>query len=210
MLQGSPEWRQARAGKLTASRFHEAVARIQKGWGASRSKYMWDIIEERLSGVPKEQGFVSPAMRFGTENEPRARAAYEFYHAPVVEVGFIDHPTILNAGASPDGLVGEHGMIEIKVPDSDQHYRTLCGEPIKHEYMLQVFWQMACRPERQWVDFVSFNPRLPPDLEHKALKVIRVQRDQDIICGLEDEARQFLREIDQIIAELYDGNRRVA
>jgi hypothetical protein len=199
MLQRSPEWYQVRCGKLTASRFHEAVARTQKGWAASRHNYMWELLMERMTGAPKGPGWVSSSMQFGIDNEPKARAAYEFYRAPVQMTGFIDHPHISYSGCSPDGYVGLEGLVEFKVPESPTHGRILLGEPISNAYMLQMMWQLACCPERRWVDFVSYDPR---QLEHLSMKVIRVHRDPDIIRGLEDEARQFLHELETKLTQL--------
>src|SRR5262245_31952229 len=102
MIQGSPEWRQARCGKVGASRMADIMARTKSGYGASRKNYAAELIVERLTGIPNE-GFTNAAMQWGTATEPQARAAYQFhYERRVTEVGFILHPTIANAGASPD------------------------------------------------------------------------------------------------------------
>src|SRR5690606_24261981 len=110
------EWLASRAGKFTASRMADLTAKTKTGWGAGRKNYIAQLVAERLTGQCSPS-FTNSAMQHGIDTEPEARAAYEFHcDADVVEVGFIDHPEIEMAGASPDGLVGDDGMIEIKCP----------------------------------------------------------------------------------------------
>jgi putative phage-type endonuclease len=190
--QGTLEWHQQRLGKVTASKVADVVARTKTGWGASRANYMAQLIAERLTGVPFES-FTNAAMQWGIETEPQARAAYSFLtdHA-VAEAGFVEHPNIIMSGASPDGFVGDDGLIEIKCPGTATHIDTLLGEPIDAKYIKQMQWQMACTG-RKWCDFVSFDPRLPLELQ---IKIQRVQRDGAAIAALEDEIHIFLKEID--------------
>lgn len=196
--QGSPEWLQARCGSLGASRIADALARTKSGWGASRGNLLTELVCERLTGTPTEC-FVSDAMRHGTEQEPHARAMYEFLHdAEVKQVGLVLHPTIKGTHASPDGLVGEHGLIEIKAPSSRVHIETLMGAPINDRYIKQMQWQMAVC-ERAWCDFVSFDPRLPAEMQ---LFVKRVPRDDELIAELEREVAAFLEEVDETVASL--------
>jgi putative phage-type endonuclease len=200
LIQGTEEWKLARCGSLGASRMADAVARIAKGYGASRANLMAELLVERLTGVPNE-GFVSPAMAWGTEKEPEARAAYEFRaDVDVQQVGIVPHPTIAGTHASPDGLVGEDGLIEIKCPNTASHVETLLGDDIAGKYITQMQWQMACTG-RKWCDFVSFDPRLP---ETMALFVKRVNRDDRRIAELETEARAFLTELDAKVSSLRD------
>jgi putative phage-type endonuclease len=188
---GTPEWFAARLGKLTASRIADALARTKSGWGASRANYMAELVAERLTGVPAD-GYVSAAMQRGTEMEPEARAAYEFRHGVDVEPGgFVPHPQIADAGASPDGLVGTGGLIEIKCPHTSTHIETLLGAPIAQRYVMQMQWQMACTG-RAWCDFVSYDPRLP---EAMRLHVTRVARDDALIETIEKDVLEFLSEI---------------
>lgn len=197
-LQGTPEWYAERLGNLTASRMADATATTKTGWGASRYNLMAELIVERLTGQPYG-GYQNEFMQRGKEIEPQARAAYEFVTGkPVKLVGYIPHPTIPRSGASPDGLVGEDGLVEFKSPNTRTHIETLLGENIKGVYMKQMQWQMACTG-RKWCDFVSFDPRLPAEMQ---LVIERVERDDKMIAELEEEAREFLRELDEKIAAL--------
>lgn len=197
-IQGSAEWRQARCGKVGASRIADLMAKTKTGWGASRKNYAAELIVERLTGVPTE-GFTNAAMQWGTTTEPQARAAYEFFRDEIVtECGFIPHPTIPMSGASPDGLVGINGLVEIKCPNSATHIEFLRDKTIPEKYFLQMQWQMACTG-RDWVDFWSFDPRFPPSLQ---TFIDRVTRDDVCIGGMEKQVTLFLAEIDATIAAL--------
>lgn len=192
MMQGTEEWKLARLGKVTASKIADVVARTKTGWGASRANYAAQLIAERLTGVPTE-GYVNAAMQHGTETEPQARAAYSFLtDNVVVETGFVEHPSIGMSGCSPDGLVGDDGLVEIKCPNTATHLETLLGAEIDGKYIKQMQWQMACTG-RRWCDFVSFDPRLPVDLQ---MKVQRVEIDQTLIEALEKDVADFLSEIE--------------
>jgi len=198
IIQGSEEWLAIRVGKVTASRVADVIARTKTGWGASRVNYMAELIAERLTGEPAEK-FTNAAMKWGTENEPDARIAYEFRtDSEVVQVGFIPHPTISMTGASPDGLVGDDGLVEIKCPNTATHIDTLISQTVPGKYVTQMLWQMACTG-RQWCDFVSFDPRMP---EHMRLFVKRVPRDDARIAELERDVADFLAELDGKVAEL--------
>ena len=198
MEQRSPEWFAARCGKLTASRLSEALATTKSGWGASRANIRAELICERLTGVPTE-GYVNKEMQWGTDTEPHARAAYEFHrNCDVALVGFVDHPRIAMSGASPDGLVGDDGLIEIKCPNTATHFEALLGQPIAEKYIKQMQWQMACTG-RRWCDFCSFDPRVPEEMR---LFVQRVPRDDKLIATLEKDVELFLREIDTCVAAL--------
>lgn len=197
--QRSEDWFQARVGKLTASRMAAATARTKSGaWGADRTNYMAELAVERLTGTPTN-GFTSAAMQWGIDTEPEARIAYEFYHdAEVVEVGFVDHSGISMSGASPDGLVGDDGMVEIKCPNSATHIDTLLGTPVADKYVKQMQWQMDCTG-RDWCDFVSYDPRMP---EHLKLYVHRFHRDEEMIAQLRKDAQTFLNELADKVARL--------
>lgn len=196
--QGTEAWFEARRGKLTASRISDAIARTKSGWGASRANYMAQLVAERLTGEVADS-FQSPAMKWGTETEPEARSAYEFFMDETVEqIGFVDHPNIPMAGASPDGLIGNAGLIEIKCPNTATHIDTLRDGKVPGKYLDQMQWQMACT-DRKWCDFASYDPRLPANMR---LFVQRVYRDLDRIVELEHDAREFLRELDETVAEL--------
>lgn len=198
MMQGSDEWHAARLGRVTASRVADVMARTKSGWGASRANYEAELVCERLTGQ-RSEGFTNAAMAWGTETEPQARAAYAFMlDADVAEVGFVEHPRIAMSGASPDGLVGADGLVEIKCPQSKTHIDTLLGQSVPSKYVTQMQWQMACT-ERAWCDFVSFDPRLPSDLQ---MFVQRVERDDDAIAEMEREVETFLADLDAKVAKL--------
>jgi putative phage-type endonuclease len=196
--QGTDAWKQERLGKVTASRIADMMARTKTGYGASRTNYQAELLVERLTGLPTE-GYTNAAMVWGTETEPLARAAYEFLQdAEVQLVGFVPHPTIAMSGASPDGLVGDGGLVEIKCPNSATHLDTLLGGSIPSKYVSQMQWQMSCA-DRKWCDWVSFDPRMPA---HMQLFVRRLWRDDDMIAAIEKEVIAFLRELDDKIAAL--------
>lgn len=190
--QGSPEWFQVRLGKVTASRVSDVIAKTKSGWSASRANYLAQLVAERLTGQPQES-YTNAAMQWGTDNEPLARAAYEFRtDATVTPAWFIDHPNIPMTGASPDGLIGNVGLVEIKCPNTSTHIETLLGKTIPSKYETQMQWQMACTGV-QWCDFVSFDPRMP---EAMRLFVCRLPRDDKRIAELEAEIKAFLKELD--------------
>lgn len=198
MEQRTDEWFQARLGKVTASKIADVMAKTRTGIGAARGNYAAQLMTERLTGCVTET-FTNAAMQWGTETEPRARAAYEFLTGlSVVETGFVDHPTITMSGASPDGLVGETGLVEIKCPNSATHFATLEGAGIDRKYLLQMQWQMACTG-RQWCDFASYDPRVPMKMQ---LHTERVERDNELIAEIEAEVTGFLSEIDERVANL--------
>lgn len=198
IVQGSPEWFAERLGKVTASRVADVVARTKSGWGASRANYMGQLVAERLTGVAADT-YTNAAMQWGTDNEAYARSAYEFYQdSAVEEAGFVEHPTIAMSGASPDGFVGDDGLVEIKCPNISTHIDTLLGGSVADKYVVQMLWQMACTG-RAWCDFVSFDPRMPE--EHR-LFVRRIPRDAERIAELEKEVRIFLAEVEGKIEAL--------
>ena len=198
MEQGSAEWLAIRLGKVTASRVSDVVAKTKSGYSASRANYMAELIAERLTGVPAEK-FTNAAMQWGTEKEDEARAAYEFRTGVVVEtVAFVAHPRIALSGASPDGYVGDAGLVEIKAPNTNTHIDTLLGGSIPAKYETQMLWQMACTG-RAWCDFVSFDPRLPDAMQ---LFVKRLERDDKRIAELESEVAAFLSDLEERLQKL--------
>lgn len=199
--QGSPEWHAARCGRVTASRICDVIARTKTGWGASRTNYMGELIAERLCGTV-QPGFTNAAMQWGSETEPDARASYAFYQGvEVTEVGFVVHPGIEMSGASPDGLAGETGLVEIKCPNVSTHIETLLTRAIPDKYVVQMQWQMACTG-RMWCDYVSFDPRLPEEMR---LFVKRVPRDDCRIEGLQDMVSEFLEELEDKLQKLKEA-----
>jgi putative phage-type endonuclease len=198
MEQGTEEWFTIRIGKVTASRVADVIAKTKTGYSATRDNYMAQLVCERLTGQ-KGDSFSNAAMQHGTETEPLARLSYEVATNVLVdEVGFVPHPTIEMAGASPDGLVGDDGLLEIKCPNTATHIETLLSQSVPGKYNTQMQFQMACTG-RQWCDFVSFDNRLPEELQ---LFVKRVPRDTVFIRLIEAEIIQFLAELDDKINKL--------
>ena len=198
MEQRTEEWFSARLGKVTASRVADVIAKTKSGYSASRDNYMAQLICERLTGQQGES-FTNAAMQWGTETEPLARSAYEAYADIMVEeLGFVPHPKIEQSGASPDGLVGLFGMLEIKCPNTATHIDTLLTQSVPTKYITQMQWQMRCCV-RQWCDYVSFDPRLSQDLQ---LFVKRVEFDASYVAMLEEEVNLFLKELDNKITKL--------
>jgi putative phage-type endonuclease len=173
------------------------MATTRNGWGASRANYAWELAIERLTGEATPS-FCSPAMQWGIDREDEARAAYQIHAlCTVAEVWFIEHPSLF-AGASPDGLIGDDGMVEIKCPNPSTHGETLLTGRIDDKYHKQMQFQMACAG-RQWCDFVSFDPRFP---EPMRLWVKRVPRDDEAINEIEAAATVFLGEVDETVERL--------
>ena len=198
MEQRTSEWFAARAGKVTASRVADVIAKTKSGYSTSRANYAAELVVERLTGKPTE-GFANAAMQWGIDNEPLARAAYEDATGNMVEeVGFVRHPLIEMSGASPDGRIGVEGLVEIKCPMTATHIETLTTRQIPAKYVTQMQWQMACTTA-SWCDYISFDPRMP---KHMRLIVIRQDRDNKLIAELEKEVTAFLKEIDERIAKL--------
>ena len=196
--QGTPEWFAARLGKATGSRIADIIAKTKTGYSTSRANYAAQLVCERLTGKVAES-FTNSAMQWGTETEPLARAAYEVKTGEMVDqVGFVDHPSIENSGASPDGLVGLFGMLEIKCPNTATHIETLLSQQVPTKYITQMQWQMACAG-RQWCDFVSFDPRMPENLQ---LFIKRVEYDPPYVAMLEKEVIQFLMDVEANVNQL--------
>jgi len=209
-LQRTAEWMQQRCGKVTASRVADVLSKIKSGESASRKNYKMELVVQRLTGQPQES-FTNAAMEWGTATEPQARMAYEAHTGLFVdEVGFIDHPTIEGFGCSPDGVVGETlhskhnsitpmtGLIEIKCPNTATHIETVLENKAPSKYIPQMQCQMAVTGAK-WCDFVSFDPRVPEDLQ---LLVVRVERDQEYIDSMEVEVKQFLGEVLDLFNQL--------
>lgn len=199
--QGSPEWHLARAGKVTASRIQDGILAKARNGGESsgRRNYRAQLVSEILTGRPQEDGYMSKAMKDGIELEPFARAAYEVAtDASVRRVGLVRHPTIERAAASPDGLVGEDGTLQIKCPFAATHISWLiAGEP-PEEHRPQMLWEMVCTG-RSWCDFVSYCEALP-----KELRIFRRRYSFEVARAVEitAEVKIFLTEVDSILFKL--------
>ena len=202
--QRTEEWFQQRLGKVTASRISDVIAKTKTGVSTSRQNYLIQLVSERLTGK-KGDSFVNQAMLDGIEREAAARELYmQSKGVSVTEVGFFDHPIIKNSGASPDGAVNAEeegkyaGLIEVKSPIETTHTNTLMSKSVPSKYIPQMQWQLACTGAK-WVDFVSYNPNFPEELQ---LFVARVDRDDTYIGELEAEVIKFLDEVEQTIIKL--------
>lgn len=198
MEQRTDEWFQARLGKVTASKISDVLAKIRSGEAAVRRNYKMQLATERLTGQ-KTDSYINQAMQDGIDREDTAREIFEIVRDIKVEqVGFIDHPTIKMAGASPDGLLPDNGVLEIKCPIETTHTTNLLERVLPSRYVSQVQWQMACTGA-EYANFVSYNPNFEPKLQ---LIYIHVERDNDYIAMLEEEVTTFLTEVDDVINQL--------
>jgi putative phage-type endonuclease len=198
IIQGSSEWFYQRLGKVTASRVADVIAKTKTGYSTSRDNYMAQLVVERLT-FTKTESYTNAAMQWGTEQEPFARAAYEAAQGVMVEeVGFVRHSSIEWAGASPDGLVGDDGLVEIKCPNTLTMIETLLSQKVPGKYFAQMQFQMACTG-RKWTDYVVFDPRMP---EKAQLFVKRVDRDDTYIAEIEAEIVKFLAEVASQVQQL--------
>lgn len=196
MEQRSEEWFAARAGYVSASRM--AGVMVEKRPSSTRDNLIAELICERLTGTSGNT-FSSPAMQRGVDLEPIARSWYEATAGVMVfECGFIKHPTIPMFGASPDGLVGDDGLLEIKCPNTATHIETLLRGAYDTAYRYQIQAQLACTG-RQWCDFVSYDDRLPP---HMAGARFRVMRDDDTIARIEAAVADINAEIAGMLEKL--------
>lgn len=196
--QRSPEWFAARAGKVTASRVADVMAKTKSGYAASRKNYMAELLCQRLTGTV-EESYSNAAMQRGTELEPVARSAYEVdIGAMVQECGLIIHPTIASFGASPDGLVGLDGLVEIKCPNTATHIDFLRSGKPDGRYLWQMAAQMACT-NRDWCDFVSYDDRMPEWAQYKR---VRIERDMEKEAEMLSEINLFLQELAELEAEI--------
>jgi putative phage-type endonuclease len=198
--QGSPEWLHARCGLITASRMVDVLGRLKKGGESQkRADYRTELIAERLTGRATER-YVSRPMQWGIDNEPLARAAYEVATGTLLnQFGFVLHPTLDYSGASPDGITADgKGGAEFKCPESTTHIEYILAGVAPEEYIPQMMWEMACC-ELEYVDFCSFDPRMPENLQ---LFTVRLWRDDDKIAQMTYEVEQFDGEIQAAIARL--------
>lgn len=197
--QRSGQWFSERTGKLTASRMAEAMAFLKNGKpAAERKKLMRELLGERLTDQIATR-HVTPAMQWGIDNEGAAKEAYTAKTGrAVTPCAFFDHPTIENFGATPDALVGVDGLLETKCPTTAVHLDYLLDAVVPEEYQPQMTAQLLCTG-RQWCDFVSYDPRLPP---RQRVFLIRFQPDDEYRKKVEDAAVQFLSELDALFDQV--------
>jgi len=198
IVQGTPEWFAARRGKVTASRVADLMARTKTGFAASRENYKAELLLEILTGTTAV-GFVSEAMKWGTEKEPEARAKYaETIFETVTEVGFVHHPDIAGVGVSPDGLVGDDGLVEIKCPNTATFIDIFLKDQIPQKWLTQIQAQLDTTG-RKWCDFVCYDPRMP---EGAQLYVKRVERDEMFIATMREMIITFIKELNEDVAKV--------
>ena len=196
--QNTAAWIESRIGKVTASRVFDIMPGKKGGYLASRKKYMLELLAERITGVELDN-VVSKAMQWGTDTESLARSAYEAWTGSIVtEVGFIEHPTIPSFGASPDGLVGEDGVLELKCPTQTTHLEVMSSGVINPRYTLQMQTQMMCTG-RHFAHYVDYDPRMP---EFAMYYCVRVEADPDMFTDIECEVRKFVIELNAMEARI--------
>ena len=202
MEQGSEEWFAARLGRVTASRVADVMVKTKSGYGAGRANYMMELLCQRLTGK-REDSYTNASMQRGTDLEPIARGRYEIENDVLVdEIGIVNHPTIENFAASPDGLVGDEGLLEIKCPNTATHVKFLQSGKIPLNYQTQMTVQMLCT-ERNWCDFVSYDDRLPEHLEYRC---VRFELNADRAKEITTQVEIFLKELDELIEKLGEAN----
>ena len=190
--QGSPEWFQMRLGKVTASRVADILAKTKTGPSASRQNYLIELAIQRTTGIIQES-YTNASMEWGVQNEGLARCAYEVNTNNFVDqVAFIDHPSIKWFGCSPDGLVSDRGLLEIKCPNSATHWEYFKSKKPPQKYFIQMQAQIAVT-NKDWCDFVSFDPRMP---DRSQLLIVRIDRDEAFIAEMETEIKKFLDEVE--------------
>ncbi|MEE9459626.1 MAG: lambda exonuclease family protein [Candidatus Bathyarchaeia archaeon] len=192
--QGSDEWHELRREVITASRFKDVMS---KGAGKTRKSYLYQLAAESITGEVAES-YTNDAMQWGTETEPQARAMYELESSNTVkEIAFIKHDS-KNVGVSPDGLIGDDGLVEIKCPKTTTQIETFLSGKMPSYHKAQVQGQLWIS-ERQWLDFVSFDPRIDGDASYFC---VRIERDEEYILELEKACDEFSAELTNTIKKL--------
>ena len=200
--QGTIEWFNQRVGSVTASQIANVVAKTKTGTSEKRKRYLYEIVAERLTGKSVDVP-VTAAMQRGIDLEPDARliVAKTLKDFEIDEAEYYKHPTIKYAGASPDGLIGKFGLLEIKAMGQIHHARQL-AEPNKilnKDHELQMLWQQACMPERMFSLYVCYNPDFPVKQQ---LYVQKIHRDNKRIRELEVAVEDFLDEVEVILTKI--------
>jgi putative phage-type endonuclease len=207
--QRTPEWADLRVGRVTASRIADVMTVLAKKKNgetpeaAPRRNYRAEIISESLTGESAEDTYTTPEMRWGIANEPYAIELYGTYTQTLVEPGgFHTHEDIDRFGVSPDGLVGDDGMLQVKCLKTANHLDLILTGEVPREYFVQIQAELACTG-RKWCDFVGYDPRLPV---HLRLFICRIERNEEEIANIEAHVRQFLAEVDATLAKLQPIN----
>ncbi len=200
--QRSDQWFAARLGCLTGSVAGKMLATIKSGEAADRRNLRIKLALERVTGKPIDdgKGFVSEAMKAGTEREPDAVRRYEVLTGNIVTFsGFLKHDT-LPAGCSVDGHVGEHGLLEVKAPQPPAHYEYLTAGKLPPQYLAQVLHNLWITGAA-WCDWMSYQPDFP---EHLQTVLVRVERNDDQIAEYAAKAMAFLKEV-QLVEDSLRG-----
>ena len=195
--QGTEEWLKKRLGKITGSTIHKIMSLKENS--STRAKLLQDLTLERISGSPTKNIVTGPMAR-GLKLESEARNAYELKNQKVILTGFIAHPTIKEAGASPDGLVGEDGLIEIKCLNIKNHNEIVNKQTLPKQYNLQIQFQLACT-NRAWCDFVAYHPE-----SNHPLYVKRVLPEYDLIKEIHEKAIIFVGEVEEKYRAMKERN----
>lgn len=198
IAQRSPEWYALRAGKLTGSAAKDMLASIKSGEAAARRDLRYKLLAERLTGQSQEDGYVNAAMQHGIDCEPLAIAAYEAATGTLVEpIGFVESESLLT-GTSPDGFVGTDGILSVKCPKTATHIRYLREGAEPSEHVAQNTHELWLTG-RAWIDFVSYDPRLPEALQ---VCIVRVTRTAQQLDDYGVKAMAFLEELDREVEAL--------
>lgn len=196
--QRTPEWLALRAGKLTGSCAKDMLAKIKSGEAAARRDLKFKLLAERLTGTSQEDGYVNAAMQWGIDHEAEALAVYEATRGVIVDpIGFVEHDE-LPVGTSPDGFIGDDGILSIKCPKTATHIGYIKGGVEPTEHVAQNTHELWLT-ERQWIDFVSYDPRLPENLR---LFIVRVTRTEAELAAYDKDVRAFLAELDTEVQSL--------
>ena len=192
------EWNDRRCGKITASRMSDVIA---KGEGVSRARYCAELASARMTGKPHRSTFSSDAIDHGNAYEAVARMMYEIKNGVMVEGDgktFIDHPFVKNSGMSPDGLINDDGMVEIKCPSTHVFIEYKLAGEVPSVYRSQIVWQLACS-RRKWCDFVAFDPDMPEDYGFIQIRFIPTEKE---IKDMEFEVIKFNLEVEDLIKKI--------
>lgn len=191
--QRSEAWFAARAGRVTGSRAKDVIAAIKTGEAAARRDYRAQLVAERMTGQPDEDGYTNADMQRGIDLEPLAFAAYEARTGHMVQrSGFLAHTELL-VGCSLDGHIGDFdGILEIKAPRVANHLKTLRAGSVPQDYLPQILHNLWVT-NAQYCDFVSFCPKWPEPMH---LFIRRVERDEAVIQRYADQVLAFLAEVE--------------
>lgn len=200
MIQGSDEWRAARLGKITGSRFADVLSGKRGGRSKAADDYMMELIGEILTGVGADE-INSRATNWGNMHEPNARMWYICESGEtLLETGVIHHPEVEGVACSPDALVGDDGILEIKCPYTTRvHLNTLMTGRVPSEYEPQVHGNLWVTG-RKWCDFVSYDPRFKDGALCQVR--IRVERDESYIEEIAESVVRFREQLEIRLAKI--------